>query len=55
MTPARIRSIAKQHGISHAEDVLHDVESQIGKEKCADARAAWEKMARELYDQSAEK
>jgi len=50
MTPARIRSIAKQHGIPHAEEALEGAESQLGKAKCAAARAEWNKLAREFYD-----
>lgn len=45
-TAATVRRIAKESGLSHAEHCLEEAESQLGKAKCADARAEWEKLVK---------
>ena len=45
-TAATVRAAFKAGGIAHAEDCLLEAESQLGKAKCADARAEWEKLAK---------
>jgi len=46
-TAAAVRKIVKASGISHAEFCLEEAESQLGKAKCAEARAEWNKLAKE--------
>lgn len=46
-TAATVRSIAKKNGLAHAEMCLEEAESQLGKAKCAEARAEWNRLASE--------
>jgi hypothetical protein len=43
-TAAMIRHAYKAGGLSHAEICLEEAESQLGKEKCAAARAEFRKV-----------
>lgn len=46
-TAARVARLVKDYGVSHAEFCLEEAESQLGKDKCAPARAEWKRLAKE--------
>lgn len=52
MTPASIRKIVKKHGLSWAEHLLEESESQLGSAKCAAARAEWCRIYRQERDEA---
>lgn len=43
-TAATIRKAYKAGGLSHAEFCLEEAESQLGRDKCKDARAEFERL-----------
>ena len=45
-TPATLRKAYKAGGISHAEFCLEEAESQFGRDKCREARAEFELLAK---------
>ncbi len=50
-TAARIARLILNTSLSHAERCLDEAESQLGKAKCADARAKWNAVAKEWAEQ----
>jgi len=46
-TEASVRKAYKAGGLSHAEFCLEQAESQLGRDKCKDARAEFERLFKE--------
>ena len=46
-TAADVREAFKAGGLAHAEDCLEQAESQLGRDKCKEARAEWNRIAKE--------
>ena len=46
-TAATVRRAFKAGGLAHAEMCLENAESQLGRDKCKDARQEWERLAKQ--------
>jgi hypothetical protein len=51
-SPTKIRQIVKSMGLAHAETVLLNAESQLGRDAMANTRAEFERLTAEFYTEA---